>query len=94
MHSSASLQTGESPEARPIPFFYKPGGKIILGQEADAQIANEVATWKTKAVRVIRSNRCLLIFWVIVLHTNTKEGQLPSLEAFKGDVNHEENAQK
>ena len=33
-------------------------------------------------------------FWVSVLHTNTKEGQLPSLEAFKGDVNQEENAQK
>lgn len=60
MHSSAPLQTGESPEARPIPFFYKPGGKIILGQEADAQIANEVATWKTKAVRVICSNKCFV----------------------------------
>ena len=33
-------------------------------------------------------------FWVSVLHPNTKEGQLPSLEAFKGDVNQDESAQK
>ena len=58
VHPPAPLQTGESPEARPIPFFCKPGRKIILGQEADAQMANEVATSKTIDVRVICSNRC------------------------------------